>query len=898
MAGFNTAVTGIKASQTDLDVTGNNIANASTVGFKTSRTEFGDLYATAVVGAGSANVAGSGVTVADIAQDFQAGTIEFTNNNLDLAINGSGFFQLDDGKGGVTYTRAGSFELDKDGNVVSKSGKLLQGYGLDADGNQLPIGNLSVTQTESPPKATEDIDLSFNIDSREDESKLASPYDKDQPSTFTYSTTVRTFDSLGNEHTIKYNFAEQRPVREVQTLDFNVLTGNADISGQTVSLSTLRSLGGIPEEQVFTLAAGGVASDGGVSINVPTRLGTTVSVPVAVKSTDDLTTTTNNIVAALNREALPGGDLDGIITSASVDSTTGQVTVVYDVAQENLATNKLTFGTVGSLPQGIQAQEATVDEVGDGGILSFAITGDATANSSITVQVPIDDASPTPATQSVTVNYIYGATKEEISQQIVTDINAALGGWAGEEIEEVRYNSATGRIEIDYDAGTAVGDSMKGQIDLTFGARTPPSSPGHITFAAATTDVAFVDGANAQTEANKIITADPRIAEITVDRTNNDLIVRFKSEATDVDPIQVGNLTAATLDKNTSTELASNEVHTYQINNGAFDTDGLITETLVTVGGVEIQLDKGMDEEEIANAILAREAQIKDRLPELESVAINNTGSNFEISFTFKPEANVDEDVLSLNAGDVSSTTKAVPVLSNLEVVDGDNSYQGVYRMFAYLNGEEQLDIGKVVDPGENGFANNQTEVGPVILKFNSTNGLLSSINGTTFSSGGTAPSITITGADPANPLTKITLDLTGSTQFSSASIVKSSAQDGYTKGDLVGVTFSETGQMVASFSNGQNQSLAVVAIATFENQSGLQPSGNTEWSATLTSGDAIVNPPGTGLNGTLRSAALEQSNVDLSAELVSLIEAQRNFQANSKTIETQNTITQNILQI
>ncbi|WP_315981303.1 flagellar hook-basal body complex protein [Aliamphritea spongicola] len=91
MAGFNTAVTGLKAATTDLDVTGNNIANSSTIGFKSSRTEFGDIYATAVVGAGSSNVAGSGVIVSDIAQDFQAGTIEFTNNNLDLAINGSGF---------------------------------------------------------------------------------------------------------------------------------------------------------------------------------------------------------------------------------------------------------------------------------------------------------------------------------------------------------------------------------------------------------------------------------------------------------------------------------------------------------------------------------------------------------------------------------------------------------------------------------------------------------------------------------------------------------------------------------------------------------------------------------------------------------------------------------------
>lgn len=205
------------------------------------------------------------------------------------------------------------------------------------------------------------------------------------------------------------------------------------------------------------------------------------------------------------------------------------------------------------------------------------------------------------------------------------------------------------------------------------------------------------------------------------------------------------------------------------------------------------------------------------------------------------------------------------------------------------------LDIGKDLDPGEVGTG---TEPGPILIGFNSTNGLLSSINGSTFSASAVVPSISITGADPADPTTTITLDITNTTQFASESIVKASAQDGYTKGDLIGVSFSETGEMVASFSNGQNQDLGVVAIATFENQAGLQPAGDTEWISTLTSGDAIVNPPGTGLNGTLRSAALEQSNVDLSAELVALIEAQRNFQANSKTIETQNTVTQAILQI
>ena len=111
-------------------------------------------------------------------------------------------------------------------------------------------------------------------------------------------------------------------------------------------------------------------------------------------------------------------------------------------------------------------------------------------------------------------------------------------------------------------------------------------------------------------------------------------------------------------------------------------------------------------------------------------------------------------------------------------------------------------------------------------------------------------------------------------------------------------MSFDELGRMVAAYSNGQRQELGIVAMATFESQSGLQPAGDTEWVPTLDSGQARLNPPGTGLNGSIRSAALEQSNVDLSAELVKLIEYQRNYQANSKTLETLNTVTQSILQI
>src|SRR5690554_399059 len=107
---FNTALSGIRAASSDLDVTGNNIANASTTGFKSSRAEFGDIYAGSILGT-TANTPGSGVNLQNIRQQFSQGNRVFTDNSLDLAINGTGFFVTSNG-GDRQYTRAGAFGLD------------------------------------------------------------------------------------------------------------------------------------------------------------------------------------------------------------------------------------------------------------------------------------------------------------------------------------------------------------------------------------------------------------------------------------------------------------------------------------------------------------------------------------------------------------------------------------------------------------------------------------------------------------------------------------------------------------------------------------------------------------------------------------------------------------------
>ena len=123
---FRIALSGLNAAQSDLNVTANNIANANTTGFKVSRTEFADFFPTSAYGL-SNNTSGAGVQVARIAQQHGQGAVNFTNNSLDLAVSGEGFFTLSD-NGTTQYTRAGNFGTDRDGYVVNPSGKRLQVY--------------------------------------------------------------------------------------------------------------------------------------------------------------------------------------------------------------------------------------------------------------------------------------------------------------------------------------------------------------------------------------------------------------------------------------------------------------------------------------------------------------------------------------------------------------------------------------------------------------------------------------------------------------------------------------------------------------------------------------------------------------------------------------------------
>jgi flagellar hook protein FlgE len=141
-------------------------------------------------------------------------------------------------------------------------------------------------------------------------------------------------------------------------------------------------------------------------------------------------------------------------------------------------------------------------------------------------------------------------------------------------------------------------------------------------------------------------------------------------------------------------------------------------------------------------------------------------------------------------------------------------------------------------------------------------------------------------------------LDLSEATQFGSAFSVTSLDADGYAAGQLAGINIDKNGVIVARYSNGETTSAGKVVLATFKNPQGLQPLGGNGWAQTAASGDAMPNAPGDGNAGVLQSGALEESNIDLTAELVNMITAQRSYQANAQSIKTEDQVLQTLVNL
>lgn len=213
---FQQGLSGLNSASKALDVISNNVANSNTIGFKSGRAEFSDVYAAALNGAAAGVQVGIGSAIGAVTQSFSQGNITTTNNPLDVAINGNGFFRMAAGDGTIAYTRNGQFDVSKDGFIVNSQGMKLSGYVANngvilAGGDPQPI---QLNFADVQPNASSQMTLAMNFDSREPVPGVALdpanpvPLDRNNPSAggYNFSTSATAYDTLGNPHTLTFFF--------------------------------------------------------------------------------------------------------------------------------------------------------------------------------------------------------------------------------------------------------------------------------------------------------------------------------------------------------------------------------------------------------------------------------------------------------------------------------------------------------------------------------------------------------------------------------------------------------------------------------------------------------------------------------------------------------------------
>jgi flagellar hook protein FlgE len=291
---FQIALSGLNAASTDLQITSNNIANANTTGFKSSRGEFADVFSGDSVGIGN------GVRLTEVRQEFTQGNVEITARQLDLAISGNGFFITSD-NGSLLYSRVGAFGLDATGIVQNAEGERLQIYEpVPGTGgfNQGQLSDLVIAADTAPPEASTLVDMNINLPADATPPTVA-PFDPNDPLSYNHSTSTVLFDSLGVSHTATYFFTRTAGGWTVnQTLDGAAVGGSEPFTFNSTGTIASPPGGNIPSVTV-------PLTNGANALTVSLQLGDTTQFG------DDFTVNSIN----------PDGQAEGRLRGIEIDQT-------------------------------------------------------------------------------------------------------------------------------------------------------------------------------------------------------------------------------------------------------------------------------------------------------------------------------------------------------------------------------------------------------------------------------------------------------------------------------------------------------------------------------------------------------------------------------------------------
>lgn len=900
---FYTSLTGLNSATAQLGVTSNNIANVGTTGFKRSRADFGDIFATSPLQKASSTV-GQGVSLKQVSQEFSQGNISFSSNALDLAITGDGFFPLKSADGlQDIYTRNGAFLLNEQFNVVNSAGQRLMAATVDSTGsanvNERVV--LTIPQTTTgEAKETSLVQLGVNFPA--DAAVITEPFNRTNSATYNKSTALTVYDKGGNGYlaTIYYvktqNASQNSPFNKWQTY---VYIGDDEVKASLVQATDPNKeqlyVNKYGQTQPFSAVKDEIVNAKTMMFSLDQLTDKRTSLPASItggvpSSTFDLNAgveftsaaaTGTGVLTAANLRDLFKVDVDGSGSPVTVDLShlaasgrklTGTQLAVeatnflnrtygderyFDFPSPASATFKLTVGTevntyTMALPTG--STKMTIDQV------------------VAAMQAKVDTAATGSATKAVKVGYDRAAQAFTFISSNTADViklssggaaaNSVLGlgiedvtvGETGAFPTKVTPNSDTFvrplaqqryGISVTYDtvnkafniASGTTGDKSTIGISLTAG-----STLGTNLFGMTAKEV------TASSDALRGIASEPAVASGTspsvnvnnnfsVDSTNNRFVVT-------VDDVR-GVVTIPPRADYSLTSFIS------ELQKGI---NLLADDTGKTVNGVKVDYDKLAGKFTFTTGTATSNSFIKVSGSAAWGLDGAEAGRG-QTSTWIKPTQFQD-----LNDG--AAKPIYIDEFGN-ETTNGDGFKDLPAWSPIYL------------DKGE--------------LTFDTGGNLVSPIAGSQLE--------TVFLEDGKGALT-ININYSKSTQYTSPFAVLSQSQDGAPEGDLVGVTIGVDGLVSASYSNGTQKSLAKILLVNFSSPKGLRQIGDSSFLASSASGNPILGTAGGAGFGTIRAGATERSNVDLTQELVDLITAQRNFQANAKAIETSTTMTQAIINI
>jgi flagellar hook-basal body protein len=970
---FYTSLTGLNAATSQLSVTSNNIANVGTTGFKRSRADFGDIFATSPLQKASSAV-GQGVSLKQVSQEFSQGNVTSSSNALDLAITGDGFFPLRSADGlQDLYTRNGSFMLNDQFNVVNSSGQRLMAATVDSTGSANVNERVVLTipqKTSGEAKQTSLVSLGLNFPA--DAQVISAPFNRADPSTYNKSTAMTVYDKGGNGYlaTIYYvktqNANQNSPTNKWQTY---VFVGDEQVNASLVQATNASG------EKLYVNQYGQLKPYSDVKDELTTGKTQLISLDeltdkrtsesATVSSTEAMDSSLFNLTDGVNFKQLIA---DGKLTA---DDLKNVFSLDVDGSGNPVKVDLSFLANVDKLLTGTEIAKATTNylnrQFGDEAFydLSTTTNREFTISTSRITQLSNGVNVPTPISLSLTqadfgnqvdlkklrpeniVTAMQSRLDQTIGLRSVVSTSATTGssahsgavptdttvfnsnGTATVTTYALNANSrlvtttteyAANTVKVKFDYNTRTFNFSDGSASLTlaqgangknelFGLTTIPlkldenGSYGTQVLANGETIRAVTeqrygikvnyDSGTKTFSVKSGSTGDTSSIKLAVDFVNDKSLGEslFGLKDTEITQSKVAVRGVAS-----SPAVAYGSTPTINVTNN-FSVDDTNNKFVVTVDGVKgtVVIPTGSDYS-VASFSAALQKGINSLANNTESgmpETINGVKVNFDYTkncFVFtsgtassdafiKISGSANWGLEEVEAGRGTTATWIKPT-QHKELVGGQMvpkyiDSQGAETTSA--DGFSSLPAWSPVylDKGE--------------LTFDTSGKLVSPKQGTQLE--------TVYLAGGKGALT-INIDYSASTQYSSSFAVLSQSQDGAPEGDLVGVTIGNDGLVSASYSNGTQKSLAKILLVNFSSPTGLRQMGDSTFVASASSGRPVLGTAGTSGLGTIRAGATESSNVDLTSELVNLITAQRNFQANAKAIETSTTLTQAIINI